>query len=450
MNKYINNVEKILNINVDKQFFSIINITLIYNMDIFDENKKLINGPINVVRLEGEINNVKKVVYFFLDYVVDLSKQTECDNIYSKDIQYYLAENFKQLSHNEKKMYDFFLQIRPSNLSYNDVPTSSSIHNTNPRVNYVIEVIRLFNKIFKYDDSSNKVLTSEYFKNVRLHYMDIRDYLENYVAYYLSSVVEGTFRLLSDNTIDYSEFDYYSKLLSDIKNNCQIIYDILSSYQKSKIIPVKKIEVIKVRSNQPHIFDNINYFINKIYNQYQNENVKTVMIDELNDIIKLLLQFIEKCDKLINEYIQSISDIGKRMFRLIKSDFTGDYDYFPDSIYKRNLLTHLYVSSQKLEYNYLHIFVKLTNIFFIRRFLDKSYITNAIVYMNACNSIISMDMLIKVFKFKITHAAYAKISDISKLNDQVIELSVNKLSEVFIPPLLSQCSDVSKFPKEFQ
>ena len=32
----------------------------------------LINGPINVIRLEGKINNIKKVLYIFMDVHVNI------------------------------------------------------------------------------------------------------------------------------------------------------------------------------------------------------------------------------------------------------------------------------------------------------------------------------------------------------------------------------------------
>lgn len=68
---------------------------------------KQVNGPINVVRLEGKVNDVRKVIYVFLDFHYGISRQTECENIYSKDIQLYLAENFGNLTKSDK-IYDFF------------------------------------------------------------------------------------------------------------------------------------------------------------------------------------------------------------------------------------------------------------------------------------------------------------------------------------------------------
>ena len=39
-----------------------------------------INGPTNVVRLEGKVNNIKKVIYVFFDFHIEPNFQTTCDN----------------------------------------------------------------------------------------------------------------------------------------------------------------------------------------------------------------------------------------------------------------------------------------------------------------------------------------------------------------------------------
>ena len=45
-----------------------------------------VNGPYNVVRLEGNVGKVKKVLYVFFDVHNDVSGQTECQNIRSIEI----------------------------------------------------------------------------------------------------------------------------------------------------------------------------------------------------------------------------------------------------------------------------------------------------------------------------------------------------------------------------
>ena len=42
-------------------------------------HKKEISGPINVIRLEGIVNGIKKVITLFMDIHLDEEDQTKCE-----------------------------------------------------------------------------------------------------------------------------------------------------------------------------------------------------------------------------------------------------------------------------------------------------------------------------------------------------------------------------------
>ena len=76
-------------------------------MSYLDLHTRQINGPINVVRMEGTINGIKKTIYVFMDRHDHLQEQLECNNVFAKDINQYFAETFIKLN-DSGKMYDFF------------------------------------------------------------------------------------------------------------------------------------------------------------------------------------------------------------------------------------------------------------------------------------------------------------------------------------------------------
>ena len=51
-----------------------------------------VSGPVNVVRLEGNINNIPKVIYIVMDIHMSPNEQSECKDIRSKHIKKYLNE----------------------------------------------------------------------------------------------------------------------------------------------------------------------------------------------------------------------------------------------------------------------------------------------------------------------------------------------------------------------
>jgi hypothetical protein len=114
------------------KFFTFISFTfslsyIIYylTMTDFDHDTQQINGINNVIRLEGKINNINKVLYLFMNIGSNINHQTQCTNIFSKDIGKYLVDNFSRL---KSGTYDFFLDISPIGLYYNQ--TNKNIGST--------------------------------------------------------------------------------------------------------------------------------------------------------------------------------------------------------------------------------------------------------------------------------------------------------------------------------
>jgi hypothetical protein len=127
----------------------------------------LVNGPINVVRLEGTINNIKKILYVFFDYHANINLQTECESYDSKDIVTYFYDIFKS----SNKPVDFFFEVKSSTITKNNIT---------PFKNIYINNINKFYTRSKFDESVKKNIK----KNIRFHYLDIRDYLEKNIYYY--------------------------------------------------------------------------------------------------------------------------------------------------------------------------------------------------------------------------------------------------------------------------
>jgi hypothetical protein len=52
-----------------------------------------INGPHNVVRLEGIVNGHNKVLYLFFDVHLDIFQQTKCEDFDNIDIGQFFKKN---------------------------------------------------------------------------------------------------------------------------------------------------------------------------------------------------------------------------------------------------------------------------------------------------------------------------------------------------------------------
>jgi hypothetical protein len=97
----------------------------------------------------------------------------------------------------------------------------------------------------------------------------------------------------------------------------------------------------------------------------------------------------------------------------------------------------------------------MMDIYILRRLLDKNYISTGILYCGMAHSANMINILVKDFNFKITHSS--KNIDIDKINKD-IKTKNYKFEKELIGLLIDfdmskkdiQCSDLSKFPKNFQ
>lgn len=419
------------------------------NPDDLDSTKNYINGPVNVVRMEGKIGDIRKVAYLFFDFHLDLYRETECTNVYSQDVNKYFADSFKNMNHGNKK-YDFFLETRPS-----DIQSYKSINNfgtTQYKTIYLDELRRLLSKIINYDESADKVKLSDKIKNVRMHYIDIRDFI-GFNPFIIFGETENLAYQMIQSGPNPRTVDIIIEIITTGKKDIENIIQLVLNPEKK--IPEKK-QVIRKNALENRMY-NVDPDIairlsNKIRARYNHPDVQKPM----NDILKNVME--NKLDKLLEKIDTSIkkfthyNEIFKMDSSLLYNKQLGKYKYgipFTDKII---MVTEIYVDCSNLVDDVIDFFVDIMDIYFLRRFLDKDYITNGIIYTGAAHSINYVKFLVKYFDFKITHAAYNLAPDIDILNKEV-RSSIEKnepFEDLLWPPRLSQCSDLSNFPENFE
>lgn len=395
-----------------------------------------INGPINVVRLQGSVNGIQKVIYLFFDVHFDLNDETQCTNIFAKNIMNYFTDNFIDLNKSSRK-YDFFLEIFPTDIG--------QIWG-NSRQIYINDIVRLFKKGFIYSASKNKVLMSDIFKNVRLHYVDIRIFFEKtfYEGFnYIQDVIIEKFSRTTQIHLD--DLDYIISFVQDFKNHCENIVDMISSFNKKQ--NVSSINLLQTKQNDTQ--KNIMYIFNKIFTKYNHPNIKSLISNDMKNLKNNIESLIKICQNVIDKFQKIARQIEGSINRLVKNSITNKYNYdLADEIIKEmifNIDRDIFVLADK----FVDYFTEFMDMFFLRRFLDKDYVTNAIVYCGAQHACFYIDYLVKKLNFKITHVSYSKIKDFTKLHAQIKKSNSFELMELFYPEKRSQCSDVTDFPEKF-
>jgi len=317
---------------------------------------KFINGPVNYIKLVGKINNIKKNILIFMDMHIDLNNQTRCESFDSYDISQYLYNQIK----NAQIPLDFFMEIRNEQI---DQPKSKK------RDIYIKDVIELFKTEFILE--KDKVKYSKINPNVRLHYLDIRDHLH---IFKLSNVVNN--ELLSNLTSlknNSLTIEIKNNIIYSIKNNIYIITQYIEQLFNNKIMIQQK------KHDGNFNYKSQNYYLNKIINKYNDNNIKS------------------KINYFLNLYIIDYN----AKFQSIMLNIFQNIMYYSNDINNINYINNILSYINDLNEIILKIYTIFTDVYFLRRFLDKIYITNAITYCGRYHALNYIFFLVKYCDFKI-------------------------------------------------
>lgn len=397
----------------------------------------LVNGPINAVRLEGDFASVHKVIYLFMDIHSDISIQTQCKNFHSIDFVHYIVSMFKLT--NKNKIYDLFTEISGTAIASPDYPY---------RGRYIDEINRYLKSEFK---SKNKINP-----NVRVHYIDIRDFLKTKINISIYNIYNTIKSISSAKFV--SKFDYgnLTNFIRELYSHIDTIYSLMFGSKLLKRSRTNKrfARGVPTRSQDESAnLEIIKKFLNKIMSRYEHP--------ELPRVFKPIFDLVKSNFEIILNILDQISDLMKRSYDFLSKPndalFLQDYKVIQVYSYGKDTMRFLefIYNMEKLVIQVdilcVYNFATVVDLFFLRRFLDKNYVTNGIAYTGAAHSIFYIFFLVKYFDFKITNVSYSSIKNLKEIG-KIIKLSDfgPQIEKIFMPPIFSQCVDMTYFPKGFE
>jgi Family of unknown function (DUF5847) len=427
-----------------------------------NNNEILVNGPINAFRLEGKINDINKVIYLFGDFHHPINVETKCDSYVSDDFIKYYHKTMKKT--NSDITYDFLFE------NYSDIDMFEQY-----RYSYSPYRKQYINEIRSYVDSDMEIYEtkknisdlllenkgSKTFKNVRLHYLDIRSF---YRYYQISSLLNGLDNLISQ--YDSTQHTYYiiKNLIStfiNIKNELKYLINKLSIYSKNK--PKQLSDIILPEIKDKEILDNIskykedisshdsriNKYLEKIFKRDKHAFIKNKLM--ASKIFKLIFTDAKEVISIINGCLRKLLilyEIGNVNDFSLNKMYDEGYRYGIDYYKTQKLLSQIKIKVISIHDKIIPIYTKMTDLYCLRRILAKDYINHAIVYTGAAHTINYAVTLVQNFDFNITHAEYTKFS-LDETNNLIKNKKMDNYDELFYKPIFKQCTDMAKFPDKF-
>lgn len=379
-------------------------------MNIDHEKLRYISGPISIAKLEGTVNNVKKEVLILGDVHYDYN-QNECDSIDSVPIKNYLIDLFKKSENN----IDFFLEME-YHINRETISTTNKLSLT---ANYINQLRDFF------------IQNKNNFNKVRFHYSDIRNVTKSEFLMFVYRLEDSRYNnIINKVFVAYDDLLYLLYLSDEIKDYVNIIIKGL------KLSPKLFKKLLDDEPDDSHKF----FFIKDIYkilNKYNNKNIKNEIRKILKIITSTVLDDVNKLVKFIRPLKKKIED--KKLF----SKYEIDKNVFDLRKKIENVRT------------IRHLFVLITDIYTLRRLLDKNYIKKSIIYVGGLHSKNLLNILISNFNFKVINKFSHKkdLINIDKkfllkyFKNQKNKDNKKEFYPNFSVKIIKQCIDISKFKK---
>ena len=391
-----------------------------------DINKKLlVNGPSNCIRLAN--NKMNKALYIFIN--VESSMQLECKDPDSKNFISYLDKNFRKTDN----VLDFFFQTMP--VSENAIERNEILKSKNNNIvtkiwksDYGSEGYDYFLKIFNRNNSK-----------VRAHYFYV-SYLVNHIMEDLENFDKVSYTLLHKDfppsATDYKLIDDRLKtLFGDILYFKMLIFGEDSEKEK-----------IKFNDNEIRL---IKYFtkIKKFTSSNKNVRIFDDVYENISGNIENILSII---DNLFNSF-HELSEHYNQYTRMTLNKYNR-YTYVSDKTYElmdmNNNNVSLLIEKCRTVVN------EISHIYFVRRYIEKDYITHGILYALDEASLKILYILINKFDFKITNIFHIATSvddfENKMKKTRYNDYKFNEVAQIILPKEFSQCIDMKGFPKLFK
>jgi hypothetical protein len=333
-------------------------------------------------------------------------------------------------------------------------------------------VIRLENKsIYKVLYIFNNYYIDEYYQTECVYtngydIMDIDKFIFKFMRTYKGDHKIDLFCTMLDYEIYDKQLFNYSKRYKYSDNMKKLFnYNLIQNKKKVKINP----KFPSIRFHYSDILNKLKYhplLYNYIYNYVQNTlNNKGLTNMNLNNLYNIFNEFFinlkknTTINKIKNKY--SNNNIKKKINYIFNNYVIKNGNKISKQIKNaiqlitKNDLTELKITVDTLAQNIQQLLIIISDLFFLRRFLDKNYIKNGILYTDTMGLSNIVYILVKYFGFDITNIYYGNIEQTTSIiKNLTLDNYMIQLIKLFTyheqTGNINQCIDLGLFPDNFE
>ena len=379
------------------------------------QSKISINGPINYIKLQ----NKEKEVHLFFDYHEELEYQQKCDSFDSVDINNFIAQVLLRTDND----IDFFAEIFKKQLKTD--------YEFNVNDIYIMNVRKMFNNIYNKKEK----------KNIRLHYIDIRDY-NSFIKHGVNTIPD-----IVTNIIDNEQ---------TVDDNTEIIIQQLQQVQSDMERLLKYSNHILEKNKEKFVLNKKHqeyyHLLEKMLIRYNDNNIKDKLqelyikfcLKPFEKVIELIKETTKLLDREYNKYLKWGDNKKPIIIEKEKDGFIYNNMYeYPQM--SKETYNKIVENIKDIEGLYDEAICLIMDTYFLRRLLDKTYVKKSIVFTGGDHCRNYLWILVKYFNFEINTIFFVR--DYSKEEfEKYIHTVKNPvlLDKVLRPDGLKQCITINE------
>lgn len=414
-----------------------------------------INGPVNLARIDGEIDNQKKTFYMFMDYHEKVGNETMCGNTEgSQDIHRYLLDKIKNISKTDDE-YHIFIESAP-------VFHKNGAGKTRGR--YADDVINLLLETFTEPGGTGGIIytsKNEQYNNIKLHFVDIRTFIFQDIDNMFADLMKYVDKSREHVSLPLELIKKYQVMLKKI--NAAIIRNYNQMIKSSDMSEGDIVEMIKKTAftddkdddddKNSQILKNkmlhelrFSLITKKINSSYKNDKVQTEIMDYMTKTIGGVVKELHKQHADIQLYLKDkalpVADVEDDVLNTINNDLTygPSAQLVADTVHDINKMIHTYY---KLWFT--RVSSKYMDMYVLRKLLDQKF-NNVILYTGIEHSVSLSYFLLSRFNFEITKMSTVNGASLDELNELIKNKTpYDSVRKYFFPEVLKQCTNVEEF-----
>ena len=189
------------------------------------------------------------------------------------------------------------------------------------------------------------------------------------------------------------------------------------------------------------------HFFRKLIGRFTHSSLKNILVD---NFISLFLENLDAINKLADHVIKTAMSLKQENEQMPQLAYIFEFEPEIKAMEKEH---DIRVHITLLDRTVIRTYALLVDAYFVKRFLDKPYIQNGIIYCGAAHVVRMIYFLVRYMNFKLTHGAKLPAMSLTEIHNAIAKQKHKNIESIykllFSNEPATQCTSLANFPPDF-